>query len=214
MKKMATPQPDCALCPRLQAFRHENRAAFTAYHNAPVPSFGAIDARLLVVGLAPGLHGANQSGRPFTGDYAGIILYEALARHGFAQGTYGARADDGFTLVDCRITNAVRCVPPANKPETVEIRTCNSFLREEIAAMPRLRVIVSLGQISHNAVLKAVGVKPSAAPFTHGGLTRLSDELQLLSSYHTSRYNINTGTLTVAMFDGIIQRAAALLHVI
>lgn len=208
-----TPPPhDCPLCPRLAAFRLENRQKFPAFFNAPVPSFGSLDARLLVVGLAPGLKGANATGRPFTGDYAGLVLYGALLAHGFARGDYRERADDGLELLDCRITNAVRCVPPANKPEPAEIRTCNNFLKAEIGAMPKLRVILSLGQISHNAVLRAVGMKPSAAKFTHGGEAALPEGVTLLSSYHCSRYNINTRVLTEAMFGTVVARARALLQ--
>jgi uracil-DNA glycosylase len=155
------PDLNCPLCSRLVNFREHNRQKHSDFYNAPVPSFGAMEAELLVVGLAPGLKGANASGRPFTGDYAGIILYNALLKHGFAKGNYEARADDGLELVNCRITNAVRCVPPENKPEPVEIKTCNNFLRNEIAAMPKLKVILSLGQISHNAVLRALDYKQS-----------------------------------------------------
>ena len=151
------PPSDCPLCPRLHAFRHANRAAHPDYFNDPVPSFGPIDARLLIVGLAPGLKGANRTGRPFTGDYAGELLFALLKRHGLARGEYRQRADDGFELVDCRISNSVRCVPPENKPLPVEINTCRQFLIAEIEAMPRLRVILSLGQISHNTVLLGFG---------------------------------------------------------
>lgn len=206
------PSPDCPLCPRLADFRESNRVAFPTFHNNPVPSFGQLDAELLVVGLAPGLKGANQTGRPFTGDYAGLVLYPALKKHGFARGVYKESRDDGFELVNCRITNAVRCVPPANKPEPSEIKTCNQFLQSEMAAMPNLRAILSLGQISHNAVLRALGLKLSAFKFAHAAEHRLSPHRMLIDSYHTSRYNINTGALTVAMFDAVIARIADLVR--
>jgi uracil-DNA glycosylase len=202
------PLPDCGLCPRLANFRAENQARYRTYQNRPVPSFGSLEASRLIVGLAPGLHGANQTGRPFTGDYAGDILYKALLKVGLVQGEYSRVATDGLQLCDVRITNAVRCVPPENKPTTQEIQTCNHFLREEIAAMPDLRVILSLGSISHKSVLKALGLRQSAFPFGHGVTYALAPTLTLLSSYHTSRYNINTGVLTQAMFDAVIKRFA------
>lgn len=204
------PAHDCPLCPRLAAFHVENRQHYPDYHNGPVPSFGAFDAPFLIVGLAPGLKGANRTGRPFTGDYAGLVLYGALQRHGFASGNYDpekmASGGDGFKLHQCRITNAVRCVPPQNKPETVEIKACNRFLADEIAAMPNLRVILSLGLISHKAVLNALGKKASFVPFTHGGVHNVG-KVTLMSSYHCSRYNINTRTLTEEMFDAVIAKA-------
>lgn len=209
------PALNCPLCPRLCGFRADNTLKFPAYHNAPVPSFGSLDAEFLVVGLAPGLHGANQTGRPFTGDYAGLILYGALQRGGFAKGDYRERADDGLTLINCRITNAVRCVPQENKPETSEIKACNHFLKNEIAAMPNLKVILSLGQISHQAVLTACGLKKSAFKFAHGAVNEVpvaGRKVRLLSSYHTSRYNINVGTLTREMFDEIIKKSAGLIE--
>jgi uracil-DNA glycosylase family 4 len=205
------PPADCPLCPRLAAFRAENRVAHPTYYNGAVPSFGALDAPMLIVGLAPGLHGANATGRPFTGDYAGKILYPALHAHGFARGAYGERPDDGFTLVGCRVTNAVRCVPPQNKPEPSEIKTCNQFLKNEIAAMPHLRLILSLGAIAHNAVLTAFAAKKSAHTFAHSAEHALPG-VTLLNTYHTSRYNINTGVLTPAMFDAIIARARVILQ--
>lgn len=205
------PDKECDLCPRLRAFILDNRKQYPSFYNGPVPSFGGLDAEFLVVGLAPGLKGANQTGRPFTGDYAGIILYNALLKHGFAKGTYKEKYDDGLQLVNCRITNAVRCVPPQNKVETSEIKNCNSFLKNEIAAMPNLKVILSLGLVSHGAVLKAMGHKASFAKFTHGLVTPLNPEIKLLNSYHTSRYNINTGSLTVEMFDEIIARVRELI---
>lgn len=204
------PAYDCALCPRLAAFHAENKGKFPSYHNGPVPSFGALSAHMLVVGLAPGLHGANQTGRPFTGDYAGEVLYPALHKHGLAKGEYAARPDDGFELVNVRITNAARCVPPQNKPLPEEVRHCNGFLQKEIAAMEHLRVILSLGTVSHEAVLRAFGEKPSAYKFAHGAEHHVKN-ITLLNSYHTSRYNINTNRLTRAMFDDIIARARQIL---
>jgi uracil-DNA glycosylase len=197
------PSRDCPLCPRLVAFREENRRAFPDWHNAPVASFGDREARLLIVGLAPGLRGANRTGRPFTGDYAGVLLYETLLAHGFAKGVYDVRPDDGLTLTDCRISNAVRCVPPANKPEPLEIATCRSFLSRTLADMERLAAIVALGRIAHDSVLRALGCKLSAYPFRHGAIHRLPQPLSLFDSYHCSRYNTNTGQLTPEMFASV-----------
>lgn len=197
------PGQDCALCPRLVAFRAAQRVAEPAWHNAPVPSFGELDAPLLIVGLAPGLKGANRTGRPFTGDYAGVLLYGTLIKFGFARGTYDARVDDGLTLVGCRITNAVRCVPPANKPETPEIRSCGQFLAAEIAAMPRLAAVLALGQIAHQAVLAAQRQKRAHYRFAHGAIHALPEGPILADSYHCSRYNTNTGQLTPAMFEAV-----------
>jgi uracil-DNA glycosylase len=195
----AKPGRDCPRCPRLVAFRKTCRVKEPSWFNAPVPSFGPVDARLLIVGLAPGLQGANRTGRPFTGDYAGVLLYETLLRYKFARGEYGAHPDDGLTLTDCRITNAVRCVPPENKPTPAEIATCRDFLKDTIAEMPKLTAILALGRIAHDSALSALAVKKSAAPFTHGGKHRL-DSVMLFSSYHCSRYNTNTGVLTPEMF--------------
>jgi len=213
------PSHDCQLCPRLYAFREQNRSDYPSFFNAPVPPFGQLDVQLLVVGLAPGLKGANATGRPFTGDYAGDILYASLLKNGLAKGSYesprgmaiSGAFKDNLTLTNCRITNAVRCVPPENKPENDEIKQCNTFLKKEITAMPNLKIIVSLGLISHNAVLKATGHKAGYAKFTHGVMHKLTDGIQLLDSYHCSRYNINTGRLTQAMFDEIIASAKKLL---
>jgi len=193
------PGRDCPLCPRLVAFRNKCRSEHAGWFNAPVPSFGSRDARLLIVGLAPGLQGANRTGRPFTGDYAGVLLYETLARYGFARGHYEARADDGLELVDCRITNAVRCVPPENKPTPAEIATCRTFLHATIAEMPKLSALLALGRIAHDSALAALGAKKSQAPFNHGGKHTVRD-FTLFSSYHCSRYNTNTGVLTPKMF--------------
>ena len=193
------PGRDCPRCPRLVAFRKNWRSKEPAWFNAPVPSFGPPGARVLIVGLAPGVQGANRTGRPFTGDYAGVLLYETLGKYGFARGDYGAHPDDGLELIDCRITNAVRCVPPENKPTPDEIRTCRDFLAVTIAEMKKLRAVVVLGRIAHDSVVTALGAKKSAMPFTHGGKHEL-DQLTLFSSYHCSRYNTNTGVLTPEMF--------------
>ncbi|HEX6842103.1 MAG TPA: uracil-DNA glycosylase [Stellaceae bacterium] len=197
------PERDCPLCPRLAGFRARQRGAFPDWHNAPVPSFGGTDGRLLVVGLAPGLRGANRTGRPFTGDYAGVLLYGTLKKFGFARGDYAERADDGLVLVDCRITNAVRCVPPENKPDPKEIATCNGFLALEIKTLPRLRAVLALGSIAHQAVLTALGQRRSAYRFAHGAVHALPGGLMLADSYHCSRYNTNTGRLTPAMFEAV-----------
>jgi len=197
------PDADCTLCPRLMLFRQDNRAAHTGWHNAPVPAFGGLDARFLVVGLAPGLRGANRTGRPFTGDYAGDLLYPTLLRYGFAQGTYKADPADGLELVGARITNAVRCVPPENKPTLAEQKTCRSFLTAELAAMPNLRTVLALGRIAHEAVLNSLELRKSAYPFAHGALHTLPSGLILADSYHCSRYNLNTGRLTEAMFHEV-----------
>jgi uracil-DNA glycosylase family 4 len=202
----AEPDRDCQLCPRLAAFRRENRAAFPDFSNAPAPSFGDPAARLLVVGLAPGLKGANRTGRPFTGDYAGDLLYATLARFGFANDRFAARADDGLELFDCRIANAVRCVPPQNKPVGAEVAACRPFLRAEINGLARLEIIVALGGLSHGAILAALGLRRSGWKFAHGALHRIEAggrSLTLADSYHCSRYNTNTGRLTPAMFEAV-----------
>lgn len=198
------PAIDCPLCPRLVAYRAANQAANPTWHNGPVPSFGSLDARLLVVGLAPGVRGANRTGRPFTGDFAGTLLYQTLIKFGFAAGTYGADPADGMTLRDCRVTNAVRCVPPANLPTTQETATCNRFLAAEIAAMPALRAILALGGVAHKAVLRALGLKPATAAFTHAALYNLPTGHLLADSYHVSRLNTNTGRLTQIMFEQVL----------
>ena len=194
------PSRDCDRCPRLVAYREDHRLAEPDWHNAPVPSFGSLDARLLIVGLAPGLRGANRTGRPFTGDFAGDLLYGTLGEFGFARGAYGARTGDGLTLRDSRITNAVRCVPPQNQPKGAEIAACRDFLTAEIAAMSRLRAILVLGLVAHGAVLKALGFRAGACRFAHGAVHRLEDGRLLFDSYHCSRLNTNTGRLTPAMF--------------
>ncbi len=200
---MTQPGTDCALCPRLAAFREDNRCRLPDFHNAPVASFGPPQAELLVVGLAPGLRGANRTGRPFTGDAAGDLLYPTLLAHDFAGGAYEARPDDGLAMRGCRITNAVRCVPPDNKPVGAEVKACRDFLRREIDAMPRLRALLALGRIAHDAVLGARDEKRKDHPFAHGGEHALGDGLILFDSYHCSRYNTNTGRLTPAMFDAV-----------
>ncbi|MCB1651502.1 MAG: uracil-DNA glycosylase [Alphaproteobacteria bacterium] len=225
------PARNCSLCPRLQAFREQNRAQFPDKFNAPVPSFGSLDAQLLIVGLAPGLKGANFSGRPFTGDYAGDLLYPTLIKFGWAKGVYGARPDDGLELIGARITNAVRCVPPQNKPTGDEEKNCLGFLTAEMAAMPNLKTILSLGLVSHKAVLKALGAKISAHKFAHGAVhplvsslqkqgsgdskkpdsgLRRNDIIMLIDSYHCSRYNTNTGRLTTEMFEAVFEKIKTL----
>lgn len=201
----AAPGRDCPLCPRLADFRQDNRRAFPDKFNAPVPSFGSLEARFLVVGLAPGLRGANFTGRPFTADYAGDLLYATLKDFGFADGEYAERADDGLRLINCRITNAVRCVPPENKPTPEEIKTCLPFLTGEMAAMTNLKVVLALGRIAHDAVLRATGQKISAAAFAHGAVHDLPGGRVLVDSYHCSRYNTNTGRLTPAMFRDVFR---------
>jgi uracil-DNA glycosylase len=197
------PPRDCPLCPRLVAFREAQRAAHPGWHNAPVPSFGPDRPRLLIVGLAPGLQGANRTGRPFTGDWAGDLLYATLLKFGFAEGLYDERPDDGLRLVETRIANAVRCVPPQNKPEGAEITNCRRFLSAELDALSeRGAAVLALGRIAHDSVCRALGVPLKAAPFSHGARHALS-RLALFDSYHCSRYNTNTGVLTVAMFEAV-----------
>ncbi len=203
------------MCPRLVEFREESRKRAPAWHNAPVPSFGPETGRLLIVGLAPGLQGANRTGRPFTGDWAGDLLYETLDRYGFSAGIYDERPDDGLMLRDCRVTNAVRCVPPANKPLPLEIGACNRFLAETIATMPSLAAIVALGRVAHDAVLKSQSRRLAAFPFGHGREHDMSSDyaaLRLFDSYHCSRYNTNTGVLTTEMFHGVFARVRAFLE--
>lgn len=205
------PGRGCAFCPRLVDFRRANARSFPDWHNAPVSSFGPVGAPLLIVGLGPGLRGANRTGRPFTGDFAGDLLYATIAKFGFAMGEYAARADDGFRPVDCRITNAVRCVPPGNKPTTAEIRTCNAFLTAEIKAMASLSIILALGVVAHGAVLRALGLKLAQFGFAHAALHSLPGGLRLADSYHCSRYNTNTGRLTEAMFHDVFAAIRARL---
>jgi uracil-DNA glycosylase family 4 len=193
---------DCPRCPRLVAFRHGLRQNQPDWHNAPVPSFGPVTARLLIVGLAPGMQGANRTGRPFTGDFAGDLLYATLARLGFAVGEYAARPDDGLRLVDARITNAVRCVPPENKPVGGEITQCRDFLKATIASMPNLAALVLLGRIAHDSTVKALGHPVAVLPFSHGAQHAVGG-LAVFDSYHCSRYNTNTGVLTEEMFRAV-----------
>ena len=199
------PDRNCPLCPRLAGFRAEARAREPHWFNAPVPSFGDPAAALVIVGLAPGMQGANRTGRPFTGDYAGDLLYATLLEYGFAKGVYQARPDDGLQLVDCRIVNAVRCVPPQNKPQPSEIRTCRPFLAADLAAMPGVRAIVALGRIAHDTMLKVLDLRSAAAPFAHGAV-HPAGGVKLYDSYHCSRYNTNTGVLTAKMFHDVFAR--------
>ena len=207
------PDKNCSLCPRLLAFRAQNINKFPNYYNGPVEPFGSLDAKILIVGMAPGLNGANQTNRPFTGDYAGDVLYPALQKFGLAKGCYQRHKDDGFELIDTRVTNAVRCVPPQNKINTDEAKNCSQFLLKEILSMPNLKIILSLGAVSHQAVLRTLNYKLSAFKFAHGAVHKLNEHnLLLLDSYHTSRYNINTGVLTVPMFEKIIADVKHLLE--
>ncbi len=202
MTAMEEPAHDCLLCPRLKAYRDDNRVKQPAWFNAPVPSFGERNARLLIVGLAPGVSGANRTGRPFTGDFAGELLYGTLLKYGFAKGKYEARPDDGLELVDCRITNAVRCAPPENKPTPEEAKTCRIFLHATLEGMTNLKAIVALGRIAHDATLRAFGQKLSAFSFAHGAKHAIG-RATLFDSFHCSRYNTNTGKLTPAMFEAV-----------
>jgi uracil-DNA glycosylase len=204
---MPSPEParDCPLCPRLVQYRHEQRKLHPEWFNAPVPSFGAADPRLLIVGLAPGVQGANRTGRPFTGDFAGDLLYETLKAFGFAEGIYRADPQDGLRLQDAMISNAVRCVPPQNKPLPIEIKACNAFLRSRIESLPKLRAIVALGRIAHDGVLTALGARKSAHPFGHGAEHDIGG-IRVFDSYHCSRYNTNTGVLTPEMFRKVFAR--------
>jgi uracil-DNA glycosylase family 4 len=199
------PDHDCDLCPRLARYRIDNRAKEPAWHNAPVPSFGSLDAQLLVVGLAPGVRGANRTGRPFTGDFAGHLLYATLQKFGFATGIYAERADDGLELVNCRITNAVRCVPPQNLPTPLEDKTCNQFLLREIAAMKNLRAILTLGGVAHLMTLRALGFKPAAGKFGHGAVHQPKPGVTVFNSYHVSKYNTSTKRLDTEMFEVVVK---------
>lgn len=208
---MAEFDPACTACPRLSEFLREVRNNEPGYHARPVPSFGAPDARLLIVGLAPGMHGANRTGRPFTGDHAGIILYRTLYENGFASAPVATDRNDGLQLHDCRITNAVRCLPPANKPLPDEIKRCNGYLRGELARLPRQAVVLALGRIAHSATLKALDRREREYPFGHGAQYILPNGAHLLDSYHCSRYNTQTRRLTEEMFSHVIRRARELL---
>lgn len=201
---------ECRDCPRLARFLDDVKDRFPDYYCRPVPPFGAADARFLIVGLAPGMHGANRTGRPFTGDHAGILLYQMLHKYGFASRDHSEAADDGLTLIDCRITNAVKCLPPGNKPVGAEMNTCNRFLANELRTMPENSVVVALGGIAHRAIIKAVGERQLEFKFGHAALHDL-DSFRLLDSYHCSRYNTNTRRLTEAMFDAIFAQVREML---
>ncbi|MGN0914102.1 MAG: uracil-DNA glycosylase [Alphaproteobacteria bacterium] len=206
------PDRECALCPRLVEFRKGNIAKFPSYYNGPVPPFGSIDAEVLIVGLAPGLNGANQTARPFTNDYAGDVLYPILKSFGFASGEYQKRKDDGFELKNVRVTNSVRCVPPQNKVTGGEVKTCGKFLIDEINDMKNLKIILTLGSVAHNAVLGVLGYKKASFKFAHNAVHKLErHNLLMVNSYHTSRYNINTGVLTYEMFENVIKNIKELL---
>ena len=201
----------CTQCPRLAQFLGEVRLQYPAYHAKPVPAFGDKNARLLIVGLAPGKHGANATGRPFTGDFAGILLYETLYKFGFASAPQSVSVNDGLRLVNCRITNAVKCLPPENKPVGAEIRTCNAFLTQELKTLPGNSIVIALGTIAHNAVLRALDKKLSAYKFGHNVVHQPGERITLIDSYHCSRYNTQTRRLTPKMFDQVFQRATELL---
>lgn len=200
------PVHNCALCPRLAEFRNQNAVKFPEFHNGPVPSFGNLNSRILIVGLAPGLKGANRTARPFTGDYAGDLLYPTLRKFGFSRGTYNAHPNDGIELIDCRITNAVRCVPPQNKPVGAEVVACRSFFESELFMMPNLKIVMALGGLAHKATLATLGYTQSAFKFAHTAMHEIEVDrrpLLLANSYHCSRYNTNTGRLTTEMFEDV-----------
>jgi len=200
----------CRRCPRLFDFLEDCRAKMPGYFNGPVPSFGDPNARLLVVGLAPGMHGANQTGRPFTGDAAGDLLYPALAKYGFSNDRFDARLEDGLALHNAMITNAVRCLPPQNKPVGAEVNECRAFLTQQFKALPDLKVLLCLGKVAHDSTVRALGGKVAREKFAHGSEYQLGG-YTVLSSYHCSRYNTNTGRLTETMFFEVFERARALL---
>lgn len=204
--------PACRACPRLADFLDQVRAAHPDYHAAPVPDFGDPAARLLIVGLAPGMHGANRTGRPFTGDHAGILLYQTLHEFGFATDPESLSRDDGLELKQARITNAVRCLPPQNKPTPAEVRTCSPYLRDDLASLPPRSVVLALGRIAHEAVLKALDQRQAAYPFAHAAEHVLGPDLMLVDSYHCSRYNTQTRRLTPTMFQDVFRRLRALLE--
>ena len=206
----AEPPRDCPLCPRLVAYRQTNQSQNPDWWNGAAPSFGDPQARLLVAGLAPGRTGANRTGRPFTGDHAGWMLYDTLTKTGFANGKFDARVDDGLELIDCMVTNAVRCAPPGNKPETSEENTCRPFLTARLEALPRLKVIVTLGDVARRNLLKAIGLKASAGIPGHGTEFQAGPYI-VLNSYHCSRLNTNTGRLTAEMFEAVFRRARELV---
>lgn len=203
--------PNCTQCPRLAGFLQTVQGKHPGYYCQPVPPFGDKNARLLIVGLAPGMHGANATGRPFTGDHAGILLYQTLHKFGFSNQPESVAADDALKLLGCRITNAVKCLPPENKPTTAEIRTCNTYLHSELQGLPEQAVILALGSIAHNAVLRAYGVKQAPYKFAHNALHHLPDGRRMLDSYHCSRYNTQTKRLTTGMFEAVFAQAQSLL---
>lgn len=205
------PMHSCQICPRLAQFRQENQEKYPDKFNAPVPSFGPTNAELLIVGLAPGLKGANFTGRPFTGDFAGDLLYSTIDKYGFSKGEFKARADDGLELINCRITNAVRCLPPENKPTGDEINNCRPFFTTQIEAMPNLKIILALGLIAHNTILKTYGEKLSAHKFAHNAVHPLGNDLMLIDSYHCSKYNTSTKRLTEEMFHQVFEKITAYL---
>ncbi len=211
MSESRTFDADCRSCPRLVDYLERVRRRFPGYHSRPVPAFGATEARLLVVGLAPGLHGANASGRPFTGDQAGLLLYRSLHRFGFSDRAESRAVDDGLRLRDCRITNALKCLPPGNLPVAAELAACNRFLRAEIEQLPANGLILALGGVAHRAVLRARGLIQARYPFAHGALHRLPGDLRVLDSYHCGRYNLQTRRLTPERFDAVLARARQLL---
>ncbi len=202
---------NCTACPRLARYLATVRRDLPEYHARPVAPFGDPSARFLIIGLAPGMHGANRTGRPFTGDHAGILLYRTLHKHGFASRPKSVSADDGLVLTNCRITNAVKCVPPENKPTPAEIKQCNGYLRAELQKLPEIGVLLALGRIAHQSVIQALGLRAASYPFTHGARHSLPNGWQLLDSYHCSRYNTQTGRLTTRMFDTVVRKAAKLL---
>lgn len=209
MKPSLEPSRNCPLCPRLAAFRDNLRLSHPDWFNAPVPAFGDPEAWLAIVGLAPGMHGANRTGRPFTGDFAGVLLYETLNKFGMARGRYDARPDDGLTLDGAIIINAVRCLPPQNKPTPEEIRTCQPYLKGPLEGLPSLRVIIALGQIAHQSVVRSFGRRLSQAKFGHGTIHEMPQGIILIDSYHCSRYNQNTRVLTAEMFETVFEQALA-----
>ena len=211
LTSLSLPKSDCRICDRLAEYRDSNREKFPDWHNGAVTPFGSLESQLLIVGLAPGLRGANRTGRPFTGDYAGNLLFDTLGKFNFAKGTYSSHPNDGFELIDCRVTNGVRCVPPQNKPIGAEINSCRPFLTAEISAMPNLKCILTLGGIAHNTVLRALTQKVSAWKFAHNAVHLLPDLPALVNSYHCSRYNTNTGRLTEAMFHNAFKSIRKLI---
>jgi uracil-DNA glycosylase family 4 len=214
MSAIKTPafDPDCRDCPRLASFLDQTSRRHPEYHSRPVPPFGDANAHLLIVGLAPGMHGANATGRPFTGDYAGILLYRTLYDFGYSNKPESLAIDDGLQLNNCRITNAVKCLPPQNRPQTGEIRQCNDYLRAELATLPEESVIIGLGKIAHDAVLRACGLRLSAYPFGHGNRHLIATGRTLIDSYHCSRYNTQTRRLTPVMFNAVFKTAGQLLE--